>query len=70
MTFWCFLSKLFEYNLSWACWLRMIALLSDLIYHVTIWQYYLIIGKDSNFPFIVIKMCYEPLDSPVLCEEK
>lgn len=48
----------------------MIALLSDLIYHVTIWQYYLIIGKDSNFPFIVIKMCYEPLDSPVLYEEK
>lgn len=48
----------------------MIALLSDLIYHITVEQYHLITGKDLNFPSIVIKIYYEPLDSPVLCKEK
>lgn len=48
----------------------MIALLSDLIFHITMWQYYLVTCRDSNFLFIVRKIYYEPLDSPVLCKEK
>jgi len=48
----------------------MMAFLSDLIYHVTIWQYCLITGKDSNFLFIVVEIYYEPLDCPVPCKEK